>query len=164
MPIIRTSKLYVCYCRLWCAVLGCWLSGFSCRTAGYASRKRDVARLQSCNIPLSGRTPCCPAPDPRQTAAEHGTLWAANTHTFSLEFLMMGIEVPETCWAYHKYNKVHTVRYSWFFFSTHLCSVWIFLNTYLYTERESKNLPKRCANLLISRSITLLFSVRSLYK
>jgi len=27
MPIIRSSRLYVCYCRLWCEVLGCWLSG-----------------------------------------------------------------------------------------------------------------------------------------
>ena len=43
MPIIRSSRLYVCYCRLWCAVLGCWLSGVRCRTAGCASRKRDAA-------------------------------------------------------------------------------------------------------------------------
>jgi len=27
MPIIRSSRLYVCYYHLWCAVLGCWLSG-----------------------------------------------------------------------------------------------------------------------------------------
>ena len=27
MPIIRGSRLHVCYYRLWCAVLGCWLSG-----------------------------------------------------------------------------------------------------------------------------------------
>ena len=32
---------------------------------------------------------------------------------------MMGIEVPETCWAYHKCNKVHTVTSSWFLFSAH---------------------------------------------
>ena len=40
MPNIR---IYVCYCRLWCAVLGCWLLGVRCRAAGCASRKRDVA-------------------------------------------------------------------------------------------------------------------------
>jgi len=34
MTIIRSSRLYVCYCRLWCAVLGCWLSGIRCRAAG----------------------------------------------------------------------------------------------------------------------------------
>ena len=44
MPIIRSSRQYVCYCRVWCAVLGCWLSGVWCRAAGCASRKRDVAR------------------------------------------------------------------------------------------------------------------------
>ena len=32
-----------CYC-LWCAVLGCWLSGVRCKAAGYVSWKRDVAR------------------------------------------------------------------------------------------------------------------------
>ena len=32
-------------------------------SAGCVSRKRDAARLMSCNIPLPGRTPCCPAPD-----------------------------------------------------------------------------------------------------
>jgi len=31
MPIIRSSRLYECYYRLWCAVLGCWLSGVRCR-------------------------------------------------------------------------------------------------------------------------------------
>jgi len=45
LPIIMNSRLYVCYYRLWCAVLGCWLSGVRCRTAGFASRKKDVARL-----------------------------------------------------------------------------------------------------------------------
>jgi hypothetical protein len=44
MPIIRSSRLHVCYCRLWCAVLGCWLSGVRCRAAGCATRKRDAAR------------------------------------------------------------------------------------------------------------------------
>ena len=44
MPIIRSSRLYVCYCRLWCAVLGSWLSGVRCRPAWCASRKRDAAR------------------------------------------------------------------------------------------------------------------------
>ena len=47
MPIIRSSRLYVCYCRIWCAVLGCWLSGVRCRAAGYTSGMRDVARRQS---------------------------------------------------------------------------------------------------------------------
>ena len=37
-----------------------------------------------------------------------------NQH-YSRELLMMGIEVPETCWAYHKYNKtgVASSSYNW---------------------------------------------------
>ena len=90
VPIIRSSRLYVCICRLWWAVFGCCLSGVRCRAAGCASWKRDAA-----SIPLPGLT--------RQI------------HTYSLELLMMGIKVSETCWAYH---KVHTVTSSWVFFST----------------------------------------------
>ena len=52
---------HVHYYRLWCAVLGCWLSGVRCWTAGYTSRMRDVARLQSCSIPVPGRIACCSA-------------------------------------------------------------------------------------------------------
>ena len=50
MPIIRNSRLYVCYYRLWCDVLGCWLSGVRYRAAGCASWKRDVARRFQCSI------------------------------------------------------------------------------------------------------------------
>jgi hypothetical protein len=38
---------------VWC--FGCWLLEVRCRAAGYASGMRDVARLQSSNIPHSGR-------------------------------------------------------------------------------------------------------------
>ena len=34
MPIIRSSRIYVCICRLLCAVLGCLLSGVRCRQQG----------------------------------------------------------------------------------------------------------------------------------
>jgi len=47
MPIIRSSRLYVCYYRLRCAVLSCWLSGVRSRAVGAASRKRDVAHILS---------------------------------------------------------------------------------------------------------------------
>ena len=46
IPIIRSSRLYMCYYRLWCALLDWWLSGVRCRAAGCQSRKRDVARLR----------------------------------------------------------------------------------------------------------------------
>jgi len=35
---------YMCFYRLWCAVLGCWLSRVRCRAADYVSRKKDDAR------------------------------------------------------------------------------------------------------------------------
>ena len=66
------ETICVCYCHLWCAVLGCLLSGVRCRAAGYASRKRDAARL-SCNIPLPGHIACCPTPYPRQPATKQCT-------------------------------------------------------------------------------------------
>ena len=77
-------------CLVW------WLLEVRCRAAGYVFGMRDVARLQSSKIPLPGRIACCPAPDPRQpaTRALHA-IGGNNTH--SLELLMMGIEVPETC-------------------------------------------------------------------
>jgi hypothetical protein len=107
MPIIRSSRLYVCICRLWCAVLGCWLSGVRCRAAGGASRKREYGTTELCSIPLPGRTPCCPEPYPRQSAAKTAH-HRRQIHTYSLELLMMGIDVPETCWAYHKCNKAYS--------------------------------------------------------
>ena len=42
---------------------------------------------------------------------------------------MMGIEVPETCRAYHKCKIKHTVESSWFFFSTH--TIVIVVTSYL---------------------------------
>jgi hypothetical protein len=89
MPIIRSLRLYVCYYRLWCAVLGCWLSGVRCRAAGCESRKTDAAGLcESCSIPLPG-----------------------------LKLLMMGIECPKHVERIISAIK-HSVTSSWFFFST----------------------------------------------
>ena len=59
--------------------LGCWLLEVRCRTTGHASRMRDVAAAP-------GQQPA--------TKALH-TIGGNNTH--SLELLMMGIEVSETC-------------------------------------------------------------------
>ena len=56
---------------------GCWLL-VRCCAAGYVSRKRDVARLQSSNI---SHPAWCPAPDLQQpaTKASH-TIGGNNTH------------------------------------------------------------------------------------
>ena len=55
-------------CIAWLLVIGGQV-----QTAGYASRKRDVARLQSCNIPLHGHIACCfaPNPDNQQLSTTH---------------------------------------------------------------------------------------------
>ena len=54
-----------------CTVLGCWLSGVRCRIAGYASRKRDVARVvQHASSRTHSLLSCT---DPRQPATKHST-------------------------------------------------------------------------------------------
>ena len=45
----------MCYYSLWCAVPLLLVVGGQVQEAGNVSRKRDVARLQSCNIPLRVR-------------------------------------------------------------------------------------------------------------
>jgi hypothetical protein len=44
-------------------------------------------------------------PDNQQPSTAHHR---RQIHTYSLELLMMGIEVPETCGAYHKCNKAYS--------------------------------------------------------
>jgi hypothetical protein len=39
------------------------------------------------------------------------------TVVYNHELLMMGIEMPETCWANHECNKKHWATSSWFFIS-----------------------------------------------
>ena len=52
----------------------------------------------------SGHLSSLPAPNFQPTATEEPD-GPCGTHHYSRELLMMGIIVPETCWAYHKYNK-----------------------------------------------------------
>ena len=103
-----SSLARACMCVItaygvWC--LGCWLFEVRCRAAGYASGMKDVARLESSNIPHPGRIAGCSAPELQEpvTKTSH-TIGGNNTHNF--ELLMMGTEVPETCWAYYKRNKL----------------------------------------------------------
>ena len=105
------------------------------RTIHYLHVLAENVWDQSCNIPLPGRTPCCLHlnPDQQQPSTAHHR---RQIHTYSLELLMMGIEMPETCWANHKSNKVHTVTSSWFFFfSTHMQRC-----TDRHTSRSSRDL------------------------
>ena len=49
----------------------------------------------------------CTWPPTTSSQALH-TIGGNSIHTYSLELLMMGIEVPETRWAYHKCNKAYS--------------------------------------------------------
>ena len=118
MPIIRSSRLYVCCYRLWCAVLGCWLSGLRCRAAGCQSRKKDTARLlvQHPSFWTDSRLPCTWPPTTSNQALH--TISGNNTHIVSSSWW----------WAYKCPKHVelitseinHSVASSWFFFSTHM--------------------------------------------
>jgi len=86
MPIIRSSRLK---CRLphwsfrsWFAVG--WRLGYSLQPGHHSS-------LTAANLQL--------------TAKQERNDQCGNQH-HSRELLMMGIIVPETCWAYKKYNKI----------------------------------------------------------
>ena len=64
--------------------LGCWLLEVRYRAAGYAFGIRDVARLQSSNIPYPGRKADRPAPDLRQPATKPlHAIDGKNTHRVS---------------------------------------------------------------------------------
>ena len=77
--------------------LGCWLLEVWCMAADYAFVMRDVARLvESCNIPHTERIAGCPPPDLQQPATKASHTIGGN-NTYSLELLIMGTEVPETC-------------------------------------------------------------------
>ena len=99
--------------------LGCWLLEVRYRAAGYAFEMRDVAWLESSNIPHPERIACCPAPDLQQpaTTALH-TIGGNNTRIASSSWW----------WAWKCPKHVehiirainHSVASGWFFFSTHM--------------------------------------------
>ena len=60
----------LCYYRLWCAMPWLLVVG---RSAGYAFGMREVARLESSNIPHPERIAGCPAPDLQQPPTKHCT-------------------------------------------------------------------------------------------
>ena len=71
--------------------------GVQCLAAGcrWSGTWQQGMRHDSCSIPLPGRTPCCLAPDPdsQQPSTAHHR---RQQLSYSLELLMMDIEVPET--------------------------------------------------------------------
>ena len=115
MLIIRSSRLYVCYYCLWCAMLWLLVVG------GQAQSTRQCVRDEGCrssDIPHSERMAGCPPPEFHQpaTKASH-TIGGNNTHIVSSSWW----------WAYKCSKHVehiisaikHSVASSWFFFCTH---------------------------------------------
>jgi hypothetical protein len=56
-------------------------------------------------FPHPGRIARCSDPNSLPPATKERNDKCGNQH-YSRELLMMGIVVPETCWAYKKYNKI----------------------------------------------------------
>jgi len=61
-------------------------------------------KQESCYSLQPGHYSSLPAPNFQRTATQEPDDQCGNQH--SRELLMMGIVVPETCWAYKKYNKI----------------------------------------------------------
>ena len=90
MPIIRRSRVSYSGCCLWCFVL--WFS--SC-WSGAELRVMCCSILQTGHINLSSTSD--------QQLENHSTKYHRQQPLYNtLELLMMGIVVPETCWASNK--------------------------------------------------------------
>jgi len=110
MPIIRSSRLYLCYYRIWCVMP--WLLVVGGQVQGSRLGVRDEGSCSS-SFPHLGRIACCPAPDrrPPVTKALHA-IFGNNTVTVSSSWW----------WAYKCPKHVeqitstinHSVASSWF--------------------------------------------------
>ena len=104
VPIIRSSRVLYCGCCLWYFVLrfsSCWSAG-------------------CCSILQTGHITLSSTPD--QLLEKHSTKYYRQQPLYNtLELLIMGIVMPETCWASNKIcNKKNSVASSWHFISTYL--------------------------------------------
>ena len=78
MPIIRSARLYLCYCRIWCVMPSLLVVG------GQVQGSRLCVRVEGYCSTHPGRIACCPAPDrrPPTTKALH-TICGNNTNMVS---------------------------------------------------------------------------------
>jgi len=111
MPIIKSSRLYLCYCRIWCVMP--WLLVVGCYEHSSRLCVRDEGNCESHNFPHPGCIACCSAPNsrPPTTKALH-TICGNNTSIVSSSWW----------WAYKCLQHVekiisaikHSVASSWF--------------------------------------------------
>ena len=128
MSIIRSLRLYVCYYRLWCSVLGCWLLGVRCRTAGCASKKRNAARRAAFLFLVNCHTFC------------------TQTHlfvdTWSLPIVL--VRCTFFCVIDQVYIYICVCVYIYIYTYTHTHThthTHIYIYIYIYTECPRRNVP-----------------------
>jgi len=99
MPIMRSSRLYLWYCRLWCVMS--WLLAAGGRLC------------QSPNFPHPGRIACCPAPDRRPPATKTLHTISGNTTSIVSSSWWWAYECPKH--VEHIISAIkHSVASSWF--------------------------------------------------
>jgi hypothetical protein len=111
-PSSGAREYYTVGCRLWSLVFGfqfvgmVWSWGLCVRFAGCCSPRTGHTTLSS---------------TPYQQLENQAPNTTGSNHLYNtLELLMMGIMVPETCWARNKIcNKNSSVASSWHFISTY---------------------------------------------
>jgi hypothetical protein len=134
MPIIRSSR--VLYKWLLPVVFGAWFS--SC---WYSVELRVVCPV--CGLLGTARKPDTQPSDPRQTdnLKTKARSTTSSNHLYNtLELLMMGIMVPEICWARSKIcNKNSSVASSWHFISTYYQRCRVKTTSYLFHMHSNSN-------------------------
>ena len=121
MPIIRSSR-----------VLYKWLLPLVFLVYLYI-----VYLSRCCSSPQTGHTTLSSTPH-RQLENQAPNTTGSNNLYNTLELLMMGIMVPETCWASNKIcNKNSSVSSSWHFISTYRHFVWLSEKNPGYKDRNT---------------------------
>ena len=84
MPIIRSSRLYLCYCRIWCVMPWLLVVGGQVQGSRLCVRDEGNCATESQNFPHPGRIAYCFARNsrPPATKALH-TICSNNTSTVS---------------------------------------------------------------------------------
>jgi len=128
--------------------------------------KNQLVSIRAAGYSLQpGHLPSLPAPNFQPTATQERDGQCSNQH-HSRELLMMYITVPETCWAYRKYNKTISSIYLvlilqlLFLYTWHALTFLIFLNLnrwaslsietkYLHKIHKMTNIPHLYSQIIV---------------
>ena len=150
MPIIRSSRLYLCYYQMWCVTP--WLLVVGGQEQGSRLCVRDEGSCSS-SFPNPGRIACCPAPDcrPPATKALHTTFgnntsivasswWWAYKCPKYVEKIISAINhsvAPRWFSSVHLYNDVRTNKHQ--------------MNIFICTANKYPHFSARTSSLKIIR-------------